>query len=96
LSQVQRGKLKDLGRLRLVELSYPRIHFLAGLETYKTPRWDVDDSPRPRIPAYPTGSSFDLKNSKIPEFDSAFFDERCDQRVECSLNSFLRFCLWKI
>jgi hypothetical protein len=88
--------LNVLGRLWLVEFSYSGIHFFAWLETDKTPRRDVDDIPRSRISAYPTGSSFDLKNSKIPEFDPAFFDKRCDQRVECSLNSFLRFCLRKI
>jgi hypothetical protein len=94
--QVQCGKLKALGRLSLVEFSYSRIHFLAGLEADKTSRWDVDDIPRSGISAYPAGSSFDLKNSKIPEFDSAFFDERCNQCVECSLNSFLGFCLREI
>jgi hypothetical protein len=94
--KLQSGRLNVLGRLRLVEFSDSRIHFLAWLETDKTPRWDVDDIPRSRISAYPAGSSFDLKNSEIPEFDTTLFDERCDQSIECSLKGFLRFCLRKI
>ena len=90
------GRIRTLGRLRLVEFPYPCFHFLARLEAHEIPWWDVDDIARSRISGNPTISSFDLKHAKIPKLDPALFDECVYEGIEGGLNRFLSFHLRKV